>query len=237
MYALLLIAAAPFVWEPSRDDPRVLRCWDGPHAGTYHLVGEYDTSTGTYGEMNPATGRYDRWAEPPATRNFGVVLERLGRTPTYRLSGRVVSEAEALAAIGDAKIPDRSRQGWLTVHGGTEQQRGQLLARIPADVQSLYRCNSYPAGHWALRPGFRASETQASLTVQRPDGGVIHRQDDGDVTDGLISALREADPKYDAAKDPDRRRPGTPGGRLPWSVPAAALILGGVYLTARRRAS
>lgn len=234
MYALLLlITSGMWTWSPAPHDPHVLRLWDGNT-----LAGEYCTSTGVYRAWNGLSGRCDVVAEPPAclpvsANNFGVETGKLRPLITrYRLSGMPVSRDVAFEALKGrpvaAGVPDRRSQRWITAAGGSEQQRKQLLDALPADVKGSSRVQSYPAGHWALRPGFAVRQDVPTLYVQTPSGGVIHRHEGTDVTPELISALREPDPKYDPKLSPDLRKgwPGLP--RVPVPVGAAGVVLAGV---------
>ncbi len=184
MYALLLLAASAWTWSPAPHDSNTLRLWDGNT-----LAGEYCASTGVYRAWNGTSARCDIVAEPPcclpmSAGNYGVDTGRLRPTITrYRLSGMPVSRDVAFEALKGRPVtggvPDRTNQRWITAAGGSDAQRKQLLDAIPADVKGAARVQSYPAGHWALRPGFATRQDVPTLYVQRPDGGVIHRSVEG----------------------------------------------------------
>jgi hypothetical protein len=170
------------------------------------------------------------------TLNFGLDRQyfEAPRQERYAINGLAVSREDVLKRLM-ASVPDDQSKPFLTVIGAVPARR-QVLADLEAAPalapwKGKLRVQAYAPDEWAVaRAGF-ATGGSPTLYYQAPDGTVLHRQDDyAGGADALATALRRADPSYNPAGDPDRRKalPGL-GRDLPWSVPlillgAAALL-------------
>jgi hypothetical protein len=144
----------------------------------------------------------------PRVENFGVDVSKLGKGPRYIHNGREVTRGQALEAI-EGKLPDDAQLPRLTVIG-PEAERKAVLADIAshaalAPYKGRFVVQGYDPSHWAVQ-GF-VTGGKPTIYVQRPDGKVLHRQDDYRGPEALAAALRKVDPSYDPAKDPDATRP------------------------------
>jgi hypothetical protein len=206
----------------------------------------YDAATDTWGPPSPPPWE----AEPiPAPRpasiehapaktvtNFGVDLDKLNghREERYQINGKAASRSQARQALQDATIPDDAGRLRLTVIGepaSTQRVVGDL-ASAPALASWKERVvvQSYPANHWAVAQAGFYTAGKPTIYVQTPAGKVLHRQDDySDGADGLATALRRADPNYDARKDPDLRQSPVPHLDLA-KIPTSAWLLGAAAL-------
>jgi len=97
----------------------------------------------------------------------------------------------------------------------------------------------YPPDHWAIaRQGFQTGG-QPTIYIQKPDGVVLHRQDDYQGgAEALAEVLRKLDPNYQPEKDRDRRKVDLSGWllpRIPWSVPAVLLGAAVLLVILRRK--
>lgn len=171
-----------------------------------------------------------------AVPNYGVETEKLGNGERYWVN-------KARQFFGDT-LPDDKNRIRLTIAGGTDDERKKVLADLASSPQlAPYRdgllVQAYEADNWALRPGFVTSG-HPTIYLQAPDGKVLHRQDDySDGATGLATAIRKANPQYDAKKDQDLRRPViiTPSldiSKLPAPVWA---IVGGITVLLLRKGS
>jgi hypothetical protein len=151
-----------------------------------------------------ANGVYGLPTAPPADEapeevpNFGVDRDRRKDCTPYSINGRACSRGEAWDAVTSGQLPDDKDKLRLTVIGPEAECR-----RVLADLETSPLLAPY-------KDRFVTQE-------YRPD-------DYADGAAGLATAVRKADPTYDAAKDPDLRKPqpilpGLPD--LPWYVWAA----------------
>ena len=190
--------------------------------------------------------------------NFGLDRSQLAPPDRERLtlSGRPVTYAEALGRPGaphaeDALIDDSAFLR-LTVIGpadAREKVAADWNARPEfAPFRDRVLVQSYPPDHWAVKATGFVTSGAPTIYYQRPDGEVLHRQDDySDGPEALASALRKADPNYDPAADPDRRKKSEPPVADPekprwhkWLAMAGAVIAGALAAfgaIANRRAS
>lgn len=150
--------------------------------------------------------------------------------------GRVISCDKAHELIGK-QIPDDSKKFRLTVIGTLPEQKEALVqfAILEPDIKD--RCIPWvvAADHWSLKDtatGQVAFKTEGKPVVylQDPDGKVLHRQDDAK---DMPQAIRKAIKAYDAAKDPDMRKPSpiSPAAPIHPAIPVT-VVLGGAALFA-----
>jgi hypothetical protein len=178
--------------------------------------------------------------ENDGTLNFGLDREHLAgpRPERYSINGREASKEDVLRLL-QAQVPDDTSKPFLTVIGAPESRRQVLndLENHPslAPWKGKLRVQAYNPDDWAVaRAGF-VTGGNPTVYLQAADGKVLHRQDDyGGGADGLAAALRRADPGYDPAGDPDRRKAAPAGLRdVPWSVPVVLLGAAGLLILYR----
>lgn len=170
-------------------------------------VGVYRTDDGTFAWLlRDGTFSPDGVPpiDPPAAGGLARGVESREVVPgRVMLNGRVTTRRQAVEALG-ATVPDTTSCRWVTVIGtGREKVEGDWKAApelAPYTGGTILK--SYPADHWALRPGF-ALKGAPTLYVQSSDGRVLSHADGYDGPQALARALRKADPNYDPAKDPD----------------------------------
>jgi hypothetical protein len=175
----------------------------------------------------------------PRWMTHGTDPERLTTREEYRLGGRVVSREEALKALQAGQLTDDSKKPRLTVIGSAEE-RQKVLAGLPAEVRDRFLVKDYAPDHWAVKGAGFKTDGHPTVYVQAADGKVLHRQDDGE---GVVEAVRKADPNYDPRKDPDLRKapqPAPPPAPAPapaevpawvwWAFTALAGLLGVSWL-------
>lgn len=168
----------------------------------------------------------------------GVLPDGLSSREKYTYKGAEVDKEKAFATLGasPSDLKDDSREVTVSVIGG--EARKVIVAELKAKLGAGYKFWEGPASDWSFAPGFKTSGNPVTIYCQNADGKVTHRQDDlnGGV-EAAIEAIRKANPAYDPAKDPDKRKadlPGVPGGNA-WVVYAgAALVL--LLLFSRGRA-
>jgi hypothetical protein len=123
----------------------------------------------------------------------GVTRKEVG--PSYSRNGKPVNRAEAIRAVEG--LEDDSAKLRITVIGADANERAAALAEIGKPSWAIVR--SYPPDHWHVAASGFVTSGHPTTYVQRPDGTVLHRQDD---LTGLASAIRNADPNYNPALDP-----------------------------------
>jgi hypothetical protein len=178
--------------------------------------------------------------ENDGTLNFGLDREHLAgpRQERYEINGRAAGKEEVLKFL-QASVPDDVARSFLTVIGSIAERR-QVLADLEsapalAPWKGKLRVQAYAPDDWAVaRAGF-ATGGNPTIYFQAADGTVLHRQDDyAGAADGLATALRQADPTYNPAADPDRRKASAgPFLGVPWSVPVVLLGAAGLLILYR----
>jgi hypothetical protein len=165
-----------------------------------------------------------------AVPNFGVYRDReaVGDDRirlTTPAGTRDVSKGEAMKLVKDG-IPDDANKPRLTIVG-SEAERSQVLKDLDgfAALKAAVNLWPVPPDHWSLfsnttgKPMFVVAG-HPTIYVQRPDGSVLHRQDNyggpqdlqaiAELVSGKqqpIQAVRDNEGKYDPARDPDLRNP------------------------------
>ncbi len=178
--------------------------------------------------------------EKDGTLNFGLDREHFAgpRPERYSINGREASKEDVLRLL-QAQVPDDTRRPFLTVIGPAEARKQVLndLENHPslAPWKDRVRIQAYNPDDWAVsRAGFVTSGSP-TVYLQAADGTVLHRQDDyAGGADALAAALRRADPSYNPAGDPDRRKAPLSALRgVPWSVPVILLGTAGLLILYR----
>lgn len=182
------------------------------------------------------------------TQNFGVRLDKLHKSPRYRINGRPASRETVLAKLkedgreAEAPLADDSSKLPITVIGAGREAVQKDLAEHPAfaAVRNDLLVQGYDAENWAVsRYGFKG-DGKPSVYLQDRSGRVLLRRDDyaggpellaKQVADATaLAKLRKRDPNYDPKRDPDGRKPLVPavGGAVPLPVIVAGLAVLGL---------
>lgn len=178
--------------------------------------------------------------QPDGVWNFGVDSSKIGKRPRFTFGEHEISKAEAMRLIEEG-IPDDANKLRLTLIG-QEADRKRVLADLEGPqfnaLKNLYVVQAYePSNPMIQNLGFVVGG-RPTIYLQRPDGLVLHRQDEYEGADKLACAIRKADPNYDPNRDPDLTKPKPcpgplgPGGfdltRVPvwvWVILAIGLLL------------
>lgn len=193
------------------------------------FIGTYDRALRHYRPCDPVT---HIWGPPtippyplptPIPTDYGIHGPRRVREGEYiSIGDREITREQALHLIQDSTIPQDENFLRVVVIGidGERERVVQDIATSPAfqGLRETLQVTSYPPTHWAVGVGFY-TQGRPTIYLQRPDGTVLHRQDDYDGPEALVSAIRKADPSYDPQKDSDKRHD------LP-NVPSEYLLLG-----------
>ena len=171
--------------------------------------------------------------------NYGIDVDELRKhsRENFTLDGTPLSRTEALAILNQT-LQDDSDTLRLTIIGSEEARRRvrEDLAGPLADEAREFLIQDYPPDHWAVKDAGFHREGNPTIYIQKPDGTVLHRQDDYNGPDefrAVLEKLRRPDPNYDPRKDPDlRRQPGQgPLGRLVSNIASLVRSLWGLLLT------
>lgn len=131
---------------------------------------------------------------------FGVDPSKIPQGPTYTVNGKPCSRKEAFHAVTNKNLPDDAHKIRITVIGSNHDS---VCKDILSKYGDRFVVQGYTSDHWAVKEcGFRAGGNP-TVYVQRPDGKVLHRQDD---VANLDKALRRVDPSYKPESDPDLRK-------------------------------
>jgi hypothetical protein len=145
-------------------------------------------------------------------------------------------------AVGKT-LPDDSKLLRLTVISADEGKRKAVLSDLlthPAlsPLKPQLVVQTYAPSHWAVKDAGFTLAGDCVIYLQRPDGKVLHRQDEYRGPEKLAEAIRKADPSYDPKKDQDLNKV-IP---LPFGldkIPPSYLLLGGgaalAYLLWRKK--
>ncbi|HYR03018.1 MAG TPA: hypothetical protein VES58_06705, partial [Syntrophobacteria bacterium] len=153
-----------------------------------------------------------RMANGGIAYDYGVDQSKFGRGG-YNGIGPAAEQFIQQEAPGPAKGPLR-----LTVIGPKENRR-EVIDDLSSnsELKSLsgsFQVQEYDPGSWAVDPslGFDV-KGKPTILLQRPDGKVLYRRTDyKEGPNGIIQAIRKADPNYDPKKDPGPGGgPHTPG--------------------------
>jgi len=155
----------------------------------------------------------DPIAEMRRNNNYGVDSSKLerGKHEHYFLNGNPVSKDTAIRKVSG--IPDDSKLLRVTVIGAEEDRK--LVVNdfknnpIFKEFHDLVVLQDYPPEHWSVKDAGFFTEGKPVIYIQQPNGKVLHRQNDYvDGPEGLVTALRKADPNYRREGDPDLRGSG-----------------------------
>lgn len=155
----------------------------------------------------PCTVGSDKIREPVTTprQDFGVSWSPSG-PEKYTYKGEPVRRSDAVEMI-EKGVPDDRGKLRLTVIGSEAERKRVVddVARSPMAGQLLVQ--AYAPDHWAVKDAGFKTDGHPTVYVQAPAGQVLHRQDDySDGAEGLLAAVRKADPNYRPDKDPDLRK-------------------------------
>jgi hypothetical protein len=157
-------------------------------------------------------------ADGQVEQNFGVDRTKIQPFNRYTINGREVARelAEQAVAGGTDTIPDDSGKLRLTVIGNDAERKAVLddLTKNAAlaSVRDLLVVQDYPPTSWAAQGAGFTTTGHPTIYLQKPDGTVLyHRDDYQQGPEGIVSAVRKADPKYDPSKDPN-------GSAVPLSI-------------------
>jgi hypothetical protein len=173
------------------------------YRGQWHTVALPD---GCWCGASCACGHQSRGA---ASANYGVDQTKISPWPQYTRCGRTIRRDEAMAA---ASLPQDTMLPYLTVIGGAAQDRQRILADMAKwDETKNFRVHDWPADSpMVTQAGFVAHPDKVTIYFQDAMGKVLARIDGDPGPEGLrkvmqymISKIRQADPHYDPAKDPN----------------------------------
>lgn len=160
-------------------------------------------------------------------KNPGVVSEKLSKTERCCVNGVEVSLRSVVDALGT--VPDDAKTPSLTVIGTPEQRA--TVAKDLKDSNLAFLFQGYAPDNWATRPGF-VTKGQPTVYIQKPDGTVLHRQDEYYGPEKMVEAVRVANKDYDPKKDPNLVAPNE--GKFPF-IPVAVGVCGAVLVSLFRR--
>lgn len=170
--------------------------------------------------------------------NFGVDRDRISGHERITLNGQTITKAQAAAYLaGDARVPNDADLVRLTVIG-SDAERAKVLSDLVTDkdllaLKSRLVVQDYRPDEWAVaRAGFFTGG-HPTIYLQRPDGKVLHRQDEYAGPVELATAIRKADPNYQPAKDPNLLKP-QPLNPESWPT-WVWLVAGGALLLSNRQ--
>lgn len=212
--ALLAPVAAPSAdgWYKSANWPGWLYRWESGRVVAYYNPdrNEYQPFDGkAFGVVSrPPWDKGDR--EPVI--NYGVDTNKLQAKyddNRYHLNGREVARDDAYRAFGDQLVDD-SQKYRLTVIG-SEADRKRVMNDLAVAPLVSWRdklsVQAYAPDHWAVAQAGFKTDGHPTIYLQRPDGAVLHRQDDYDGSIALATVLgRKANGDYDPKRDPDARK-------------------------------
>lgn len=156
----------------------------------------------------------------------GVVPQHL-RSNRYHINGIEVPKRKAYEAVG-AAFEDESGKRRITIIG-SEAERKQALAALPADVQDWAVVTCFDPSDWYVSDAGFDSSGHPTVYGQAPDGTVLHRQSG---IAGLQTAAMKLNPNYDPAKDPNLNAPPADSGTASSLFSTTALLpfaAGGIF--------
>lgn len=211
-------AAAPSAIGPSNSyrwvqrDPDDWQLWNGPYflGGYKPSLGFYQAYAGGQWRQAPCPADLPESLRPAGKRDWqttGVQTDQISATERSTILGQEVRTDQLLSAIA-AGIPDDSGLPRLSVLGGSDAARGQVLADLERHASlAPYRghlgVKAFPASHWAVTSqGFLAGPESVTLYLQEPSGRVVWRADGYPGPDELAKGLRRIRPDYRPENDP-----------------------------------
>lgn len=189
---------------------------------------------------------------------FGVDEKKLSEGVRERtINGKPVTRKQEIEALEgttkDGVIPDDSSKTYLTVIG-SDADRAKVTADIQGNpVLKALTCDmlvkSLPPERWELKAGFETTGTP-TIYLQAPDPAspgrykVVWRQNEYFGALALAETIRDRDPNYNPALDPQPRPPVQPSAPLAASddtdnLLLLALVVGAgivIALVAKRKA-
>lgn len=151
--------------------------------------------------------------ESDGSLNFGLDRSAIKQRPRSIVNGREVDKQVIFDVLGKGKasVPDDASQLCLTVIGSPADTASVIndLASAPALAawKDQLKLQVYEPSHWAVKDAGFVTTGKPTIYCQAPDGTVLHRQDSYAGPDALAEALRQADPSYQPAKDPNLNNP------------------------------
>ncbi len=163
----------------------------------------------------------------------GVVRSGVSIEPKYTFQGKEIEKGKAYEILGAASdLIDDSKKATVSVIG-PDKVRKETLAALKASLGDGFKYWEGESADWSFDPGFKRAGNPVTIYCQSPDGKVLHRQDDLEGgTQAAIEAIRKANPAYDPAKDPDKRKADDPAGKS--NVPFYLLIGLAAFLFLRK---
>jgi hypothetical protein len=177
-------------------------------------------------------------ADVPA-QNFGVDTDKLGVDQCkYKINGRPAQRDEVIQLLQKGSLQDDSTKLRLVVIG-PEADRKPVVADLTANSELAGAtrnmiCQAYDPAHWHVAQAGFITTGHPTIYLLKPlangKGQVLHRQDDYQGgAPALVQAIRKADPAYNAAQDPDKRKTDLLGIDLS-KIPVWAWMLGAVAI-------
>lgn len=194
---------------------------DAEHPGWFYLY-RGSAQVGTWhpdGQGYKALRDDGAWSEsrdPPiplpsgSALNFGIEPLRVPDGPRYRMNGKEVSRAEALAAVGG--LGDDSGKLRLTIVGDAAMRKRVLADLAGHDGLKSLRdrvlVQDYPPAHWAVAGvGIAPGITLQGAPDRDGKAPVLFRIREYGGPEMLAGAIRKADPSYRPERDPDPAKP------------------------------
>lgn len=173
----------------------------------------------------------------PADHNFGVDASKIRKGPHYSCRDKASMTKKAATQLVEG-IPDDGGKPFLTVIGGTPDQRRKVVEDLVSDpslaaFKDKLRVQAYAADDWAVTKAGFVTKGNPTIYCQEADGTVMHRQDDYEGGAPALAlalnktSLRKPDPNYPPDKDPDKRKPDPVIPGFP-SIPMPVCCLGAI---------
>lgn len=176
--------------------------------------------------------------DPPAGMRGASILTGVDESKLlhggrrYEINGREATRADAIASIGENKLPVDAPTRLVVI--GSKAARDRVAKDLAADeLRESVTVWSVPPDHWSVAGAYK-TDADPTIYAQAADGRVLHRQD-GYSGPGDFAALRKKIKPYDPAKDSDLRKVDAPGSRQALAVGGVLAILAGAVVMAHRK--